>query len=209
MSDAKIFAEGGGDSKELISRCREGFHKLLENSGFAGRQPRIIPCGSRDNAYDNFKTAYEQGKTTYVALLVDSEDPVADLNKPWEHLHNRDNKWGRPKDAKGDEATDDQVFLMTTCMETWIVADRDGLKRYFDPLNKELIRLNSLPSTANLETKQRHDILNALEIATKDCSNCYMKNKRSFKALANADPVILRKLLPAFDRMLRILNEKL
>lgn len=38
MTDAKLFVEGGGDSKELQARCREGFKKLLENSGFAGRR---------------------------------------------------------------------------------------------------------------------------------------------------------------------------
>ena len=202
MTNAKIFVEGGGDSKELQTRCREGFTKLLKNSGFTSHLPRIIACGSRNGAYDNFKTEHLAGKTFYVALLVDSEDPVVDGEKPWEHLKTRDN-WECPTGA-----TDDQVFLMTTCMETWIIADKAGLKRFFER-HKRCLRTAGLPATRDLETKDRHSIQDALEIATQDCTNAYAKNKRSFEALANVDPAELRKLLPAFARMERILNEKL
>ncbi len=38
---ATIFLEGGGDSKELHIRCREGFRQLLEKCGFKGRMPRL------------------------------------------------------------------------------------------------------------------------------------------------------------------------
>ena len=36
LVSASIYLEGGGDSKELHIRCREGFRKLLENCGFQG-----------------------------------------------------------------------------------------------------------------------------------------------------------------------------
>lgn len=203
MTNAKLFVEGGGDSNELQARCREGFKRLLEKSGkFPGRLPRIIACGSRQDAYDNFKTEHLAGKVSYVALLVDSEDPVANNEKPWEHLKIRDN-WDCP-----EKATDDQVFLMTTCMETWIIADQNGLKRFFER-HKPCLLTAGLPSTVNLETKQPHPIQNALLTATRDCTNAYTKNKRSFEALANVDPAVLRSLLPAFVRMERILTEKL
>ena len=203
MTDAKLFVEGGGDSNELQARCREGFRKLLEKSGkFAGRLPRIIACGSRQGAYDNFKTEHLAGKVSYVALLVDSEEPVADGEKPWEHLKTRDN-WDCP-----EKATDDQVFLMTTCMETWIIADQEGLKRFFER-HKPCLLAAGLPSTVNLENQQRHQIQDALVTATKDCTNAYAKNKRSFEALANADPAVLRVHLTAFVRMERILDDKL
>ena len=41
-----IYLEGGGESKELHSRCREGFRKLLEKNGFKGNMPRLVACGS-------------------------------------------------------------------------------------------------------------------------------------------------------------------
>ncbi len=203
MTESKIFVEGGGNSKELQTRCREGFRKLLEKSGkFDNRLPRIIACGSRNDAYESFKTEHLVGKTSYVALLVDSEDPVSDGEKPWEHLKIRD-KWNRPTGT-----TDDQVLLMTTCMETWIIADQAGLKRHYET-HKPCLRLAGLPSTVSLEMKDRHEVQNALVTATQDCTNAYTKNKRSFEALANVDPAVLRQFLPAFARMERILEDKL
>ncbi len=119
MSEDRIYVEGGSDA--LATRCREGFRKLLEKAGFTGRIPRIVACGGRDEAYDDFENALASGKYAHLALIVDSEDPVQDIEKTWEHLKARDG-WERPPGA--DDA---QVFLMTTCMETWIVADRDSL----------------------------------------------------------------------------------
>jgi len=53
-------------------------------------------------------------------MLVVSEDPIADEEEPWQHLRQSpDDNWDPPTGA-----TDNQVLLMTTCMETWIVADR-------------------------------------------------------------------------------------
>ena len=50
MNAKRIYVEGGGDAKDLRTRCREGFHKLLENAGFTGRVPRIVASGSRNEA---------------------------------------------------------------------------------------------------------------------------------------------------------------
>jgi hypothetical protein len=50
-------------------------------------------------------------------MLIDSEEPPADPNAPWKHLKDRDG-WDRPAAAE-----DDQVLLMITCMETWIITD--------------------------------------------------------------------------------------
>ncbi len=199
MSEIKIYVEGGGDSKELKTRCREAITKLLEKSDFIGRPPRIVACGSRNEAFDDFKTAYGKGKLVYVALLVDSEDPVKAIKQTWEHLNIRD-KWTCPADA-----ADDQVFLMTTCMETWIIADRAALNQHY----KNCLQISALPSTTNIERKARHSVQDSLTNATQKCTNAYAKNKRSFEALANVNPDELTKHCPSFTRMIRILNEKL
>ena len=79
MSNA-IYLEGGGDSRDVQIRCREGFRKLLERCGYAGRMPRLVACGGRGAAFDAFKTALVRArKGDFVALWIDSEDPVADL----------------------------------------------------------------------------------------------------------------------------------
>jgi len=205
VTDAKLYVEGGSvgaDSKEIQARCREGFKKLLLKIGLTNRLPRIIACGSRNEAYDSFKTEHLAGKMAYVALLVDSEALTINGENPWGHLKIRDD-WNCPTGA-----TDDQVFLMTTCMETWIIADKDGLSRFYEKY-KKCLRSGGLPSTVNLEAKDSHVVQNALLAATQDCSNAYMKNKRSLEALATVDPAVLQSLLPAFARMERILKNKL
>jgi len=113
----------GGESKEDQIRCREGFRKLIEKAGFLGKMPRLSACGGRGGAFDDFKTALLKSRTGYfVAMLIDSEDPLKNVEKTWEHLKIRDG-WEKPSKAR-----DEQVLFMTTCMETWIVADRGALR---------------------------------------------------------------------------------
>jgi hypothetical protein len=200
---AIIYLEGGGaDSQDLHTRCREGFRKLLQNAGFAGRMPRLVACGGRGATFEDFKTAHAaKRKNDYVAMLIDSEDPMADYEKPWEHLQKRkDDNWKKPEGA-----ADDQVLLMTTCMETCIIADRTGLQAHY---GSEL-QVSALPSVADLETRDRHAIQDALVHATRNCTNAYRKGKRSFEVLAELDSETLKKLLPSFARIIRILGTKL
>ena len=200
---AVIYLEGGAtgpDSKELSARCREGFHKLLEKCGYKGRYPRLIASGSRGETFSDFKTALESKKTAdYVAMWIDSEDPMKNIEAAWAHLKVRDN-WSRPK-----EATEDQVLLMTTCMETLIVADREALKEHY--LKK--LQESALPPLVNLESRHRHEIQGQLMHATRNCANTYAKGKRSFEILAKLSPDTLEANLLSFARTRRILNQKL
>jgi len=93
---------------------------------------------------------------------------------------------------------------MTTCMETWIVADPETLKSHYG----HCLQVSALPSLVNLENRHRHDVQNALTHATRNCSKAYAKGKRSFEVLAVLNPSALEKL-PSFARMVRILKEKL
>lgn len=74
--------------------------------------------------------------------------------------------------------------------------------------SKEL-QTSGLPSLTNIETKDRHIMQDALAHATRNCTNAYAKNKRSFDALAAVNLVPIEVQLPAFQRMLRILSDKL
>jgi len=114
---AVIYLEGGGDSKELHARCREGFRKLLEKSGFHGRMPRLVACGGRDAVFGDFQRAHSVSTTPYVAMWIDSEKPMANVEETWRHLRAVPTvlQWDRP-----DGAEDEQVLFMTTCMESWI-----------------------------------------------------------------------------------------
>lgn len=196
---AHLYIEGA-ESKEDQIRCREGFRKLLEKAGFTGRMPRLSACGGRNAAFDDFKTAHAGAKEGhFVGLLIDSEEPIADREKTWKHLKACDN-WDRPEGA-----SDEQVLFMTTCMETWIVADRETLKKHYGHKLQE----GALPPTSNLENRGRGDVHQRLEHATRDCSNAYRKGKRSFLVVGDLNPQTLESLLPSFVRAKRILNGKL
>ena len=197
---AKIYIEGGGDSKELHTRCREGFRRLLEKCGFKGRMPRLVACGGRGTTFDDFSTAHANARRgDYVAMLVDSEEPVADIEETWRHLKSRDG-WDMPHGAANE-----QVLLMTTCMESWIVCDRKTLKTFF----RNCLRESALPSLTDMESRTRDAIQNALVHATRNCKNAYAKGKKSFVIVGKLDPAELRKHLPSFVRFERVLGEKL
>jgi hypothetical protein len=200
---ATIYLEGGGsgpDSKDLHSRCREGFAKLLQKCGFKGRMPRLVACGSRGAAFEDFQTALAgRSGGNYLAIWIDSEDPVANLERTWEHLKRRD---GWPKPAG---ATDEQVLFMTTCMETMIVADHTALRDHY----RAGLQQSALPPLIDLETRGRHEVQDQLAHATRHCSNAYAKGKRSFEVLAKLTPSTLTEHLPSFARTRRILDRQL
>lgn len=197
---AKVYVEGGGDSKDLHSRCREGFRRLFEKCGFKGRMPRLVACGGREDAYDDFTSAHGATRgSDYVALLVDSEEPVADIERIWDHLRHHDG-WSKPTGAY-----DGQALLMTTCMETWVAADRGALREHFGHGLQE----SALPSSVNMESRPRHQVQDGLENATRKCKGPYEKGKRSFEVLGKLDPAVLRQHLPSFSRCVRVLGENL
>lgn len=199
---AEIYIEGskkGENSKEMTIRCRKAFHDLLDPLCPPKGKPGLIPCGGRDRTFKDFKIALKQDRSKFIGLLVDSEDPVEDLEKPWEHLKKRDN-WDRPKNAE-----EDQVLLMTTSMETWIASDRDTLRKHYG----QRLRDGALPPLQNLEKRHRHDVLEGLERASQDCTNSYSKGNRSFELLAKLDPAVLMRHLPSFVRIERILKKRL
>lgn len=196
----KLYIEGGGDSALLRSECRRGFRKLFERAGFAGRMPAIKASGGRTAAFDDFKTAMQaRTQDELPVLLVDSEGPVS--KEAWDHLKDRD-KWSRP-----DDATDDQAQLMVQCMETWCVADRAALKKFFEPG----LRDNALPPDRDLEHRGKDSVQDDLANATKDCGDrrAYRKGKRSFDMLATLDPETLRARLPHFRRLCETLEKYL
>jgi hypothetical protein len=198
---AHIYIEGA-DSKEDQIRCRQGFRRLLEKLGFAGqeRMPRLSACGGRNSVFEDFKTALSGAKAGhFVAMLIDSEDPVSDLEETWAHLKRRDN-WDKPAGA-----SDEQVLFMTTCVETWIVADRETLKKHY----KHKLQESALPPTNNLESRGRIDVHDKLAHATRKCSNAYEKGNRSFLVVGELNPTALEPLLPSFARAKRILNANL
>jgi hypothetical protein len=162
--------------------------------------PKLVACGGRGSAFDDFKTAHRNKPAAdFIAMWIDSEDTLQDVEQAWEHLRQRDN-WPRPSGA-----TDDQVLFMTTCMETLIVADRAVLKKHYG----SKLQVSALPPLVQLESRGRDDIQDRLAHSTRNCSNAYAKGKRSFELLARLTPDVLEAHLPSFARTRRILNDNL
>jgi len=202
---AYLYLEGGAtgaDSKTHDMRCREGFRALLDNCGF-GRQrrmPRLVACGGANAVRDHFMRAHANNPAgDYIAMWLDSEEPMADIDAAWTHLH-AVRGWEKPAGA-----SDHQVLFMTTCMETWIVADIETLKRHYGSEFQD----SALPPAVNLESRPRHEIQSQLFHATRACSNRYVKGKRSFAVFKMLVPEILESRLPSFRRVKRILSKNL
>lgn len=200
MVSVTIYVEGGGESRELKTRCREGFSKLIKKLGFGRRNPKIVACGGRGKAYDMFKNSITSATNDeFPILLVDSEDPVT--SDPWDHLRVRDN-WDLPVGAE-----DDQAQMMATCMETWIMADHATLRDFFGACLRE----NALIQVNDLENRSRQELLDALISATNNCgrNRGYDKGSNSFTILAKLNPRLLEENLPYFIRFKEMLGRRL
>ncbi len=201
MVGVTIFIEGGAtgpDSKYLQIRCREGFRKLISKFGLI-RQPSLRACGGRGNAFKDFQNGHRNSKQgAFVALLIDSEDPVIDIEETWQHLQGRDG-WKKPEGA-----TNEQVLLMTTCMESWIATDRQALRDHFGAELRE----SALPPLHSMETRDRHSVQESLSMASRGCKNQYEKGKPSFELLGKLEPAELSRYLPSFERVVRVLKAK-
>ena len=197
----KVYLEGGGDTRELKQKCRRGFGEFFRKAGLAGRMPRIVSGGSRNNTYDRFCTALTNARHgDFVVLLVDSEGPVAEDQDAWSYLAANDN-WLKPQGA-----VDESVHLMVQCMEAWFLADKSALARYFG----EGFNENSLPRRADVEGVSKGDIARGLEMATRQCKRkgAYDKSRHSFAILAELDAKRVATGSPRAKQLIDILLER-
>ena len=189
----KLFVEGGGNSKTLHTECRRAFNAFLLKSGFGGHMPRIVACGSRNEAYNDYCTAIENGEDA--ALLVDSEAPVIvpqgitdDLStwKPWYHLKNRQGQNGQLADNwdKPQIASEKDCHLMVELMESWFLADINTLKQYYGQGFNE----NCFSGQTNIECIPKKNVIQSLENATRATQKgTYSKGSHSFEILEHID----------------------
>ena len=195
---ARLYVEGGGDGKDLRTRCRKAFASFLEKAGLEGRMPRIVACGPRNEAYKRFKTAFEKRESgDFMVLLVDSERPVR-LPSTWQHLAEPPDKWDTPS-----EASDENAHLMVQCMEAWLLADPDTLDKHFG----RGFQKPSLPANQNIEQVAKEDLLAHLATATRGTkAKRYHKGRHSFALLGQIDPARVEKASPHARRFLEAMR---
>ncbi len=182
-----LYVEGGGDGKALQSKCREGFRKLLERAGCGKRMPRIVACGGRSQAFDDFCTRLRAADAE-PTLLVDSEAPVVGQD-PWEHVRQRDgDRWERPAGA-----TAEHLHFMVQLMETWLLADRSELGSFFG----SGFRGAALPGNPAVEGIPKRDVMRGIcEASRASRKGEYHKGNHSFLLLARVDPQRLSEISP-------------
>lgn len=177
VKEIRIYIEGGGDSEETKTLLRQGFSSFFNPIIKIVRSKKIgwkiIMCGSRNNAFRDFKNALEDHPDAFIILLVDSEAPVK-KQTPWEHLKFRDN-WDSPG------VDDTHCHLMVQAMEAWFIADIEALKKFYGQGFKE----NSIPKNPNVETIDKDSLEPSLKAATRDTKSKgeYHKIQHSSKLL--------------------------
>lgn len=203
MGQVKIYIEGGGDQKRLKTACRKAFSQFFEKVGFKGHMPKLIACGGRQNAFDDFCTAVDCSKDGDIAfLLVDAESSVKTQYKdrPWSHLKERDD-WDKP-----EKASERQAHLMVQVMESWFLADKETLIKFFgQKFNRKV-----LPKQAEIEVISKKDIFNGLKFATSATQKGrYGKGAHSFSILENIDPQKILEASPWAERLRKELAKEL
>ncbi|MEG4342536.1 DUF4276 family protein [Microcoleus sp. A003_D6] len=201
VKEIRIYIEGGGDGKNTKSLLRQGFSSFFKELVQVARSNQIkwnmIVCGSRNNAFRDFKNALADYPKAFVILLVDSEAPVV-KQSPWEHLKWRDN-WDSP--AGVDET---HCYLMVQTMEAWFMADIDTLKRFYGQGFKE----NAIPRKSNVETIEKDLLERSLKAASCDTKSKgeYQKIQHASKLLEKLDVGKVRKASSECDRLFTTLT---
>lgn len=193
----KLYIEGGGEGHLLDTLFRQGWKQFFEAAGLSGKMPSVVRGQGRKQTLDLFVTAVANPRGgTLPLLLVDSEDPVEEGHSVWQHLEARDG-WTRPPGA-----ADDQAFLMVQVMETWFLADRNMLRRYFG----NSLRENHLPQWPVLEAVPKRSVFDALAKATAGCRKHYAKGKVSFELLGLLSPPLVEAACPHAKALLERLR---
>ncbi|MDE0285013.1 MAG: DUF4276 family protein [Gammaproteobacteria bacterium] len=193
MSSIAIYMEGGGKGRDTKTALRQGMDGFLNPIKEAIRSKswrwKLVPCGSRDEAFRNFKHAVLNDDNRIIILLVDAEDPVKTSVR--EHLKSRD-RW------ELDFTTDDDVHLMIQTMETWIVADIAALADYYG----QNFQQSALPSTSALEAISKREITRALKLATKaTLKREYHKIRHASDLLKRIDSSKVRQRCQSCERL--------
>ena len=188
-----LYVEGGGDARTSLNECRKGFRIFLEKAGFEGKMPRIVACGGRRQAYEQFcqkvKEA-ERYKDCFPLLLIDSECAVDTKYErgameewnPWEFLKKSEGEnWVCPEGA-----SDSQCHFMVQCMESWILCDVQNLMSFYG----QGFSPDSLPQNENIEMVDKQTIYSSITNATRNSrtKGSYNKGNHSFKLLETTDP---------------------
>lgn len=201
VEEIRIYIEGGGHDNDTKKQLRQGFSIFFKELVSLARSQRIkwqiITCGSRNNAFKDFRIALKEHPDAFNVLLVDAEASVK--KAPWQHLKERDN-WDKP------EVDDTCCHLMVQMMEAWFIADIEALKQFYGQGFKE----NAIPKNLNVEKINKTEIYSALQKATKETSKGeYGKIQHGARLLEQISVAKVRAASLYCDRLFTTLTVKI
>ena len=197
VSEIRIYYEGD-------KRLRPGLLSFLESEISIARQRSIrfqlITGGSANITIERFIQGVEANPDAFNILLVDSDRP--DNGTLIESIKAR-STW----DTRiGANVQDDQIHFMVQIMESWFLADKDALARYYG----RDFRSNRLPQNPNVEHVPKDDVIRGLTDAASDTSQrTYHKTKHAPALLREIDPTKVRNAAPNCDRLFNTLRREI
>lgn len=191
MADVRIYVEGGGDGPRGQSPLGWAYREFF--SEFHGKMPKVVACGGRGSAYDDFMTAVRVYPDACVILLADAERPV--VAPPRQHLAQNPDNWNLGR------VEDDQVHLMVQAIEAWFIADRAALADYYGQGFNE----NPIPGRPPEEIP-KDTLKNALKQAARQTGKKgYHEIHDGTRILARINPATVREKCPHCQRLFLVL----
>lgn len=195
VKEIRVYFEGD-------NALRKGFNSFLKSEIDRSRQHRLgfrtIAGGSTEETIKDFMTAARAHKDAINIVLIDSDKPdngnlIAKVK--------RRASWDT---EAGAEIQDDQIHFMVQVMESWFLADRDALKKYYG----QGFREGRLPGNQNnVEQISKSDVSNGLKNATRDTrKKKYHKTQHAPDLLSNLDADKVRSNAPSCDRLFHSLR---
>lgn len=179
-----VYVEGGGDTRAHQAPLREGFSKLFARVLGGRFRLRVVACGGRSRAFEDFQRGVRLHPDARCILLVDSETAVTTVTK-WEHLRQRrGDGWVRPK-----VVTEADLHFMVEAMETWLLADPDALKTYF----AQGFNAKKLSQSIDLESVSKRVIAEKLHQASAPSKRGLYTKSDGFVLIGRIDPAKLRE----------------
>ncbi|WP_276951362.1 DUF4276 family protein [Helicobacter rodentium] len=172
MNKIKIYVEGGGN-RNLDSSLRKAFNKLLREYGICERNCKVIAGGDGGNALNSLVVSLEKYPNSIA--LIDSEE-IIDTQSKLEHLRKTIKNQDKLKGI-----TENNLFFMVVCMESWIVSDAEALKKHYGPGFKE-----TKIQTSDLIHKDKAKIMKMLKDSIREYKNKEYDKSESFKILEKA-----------------------
>lgn len=199
LTAIRIHVEGGSNKRDRRLEFRHGFGQFLiplrEMARKRGIRWDLVVCGTRESAFDDFKTALEEYPEAFNVLLVDSEGPVQ--SQPWDHLKNHDG-WKKPA-----QVNENHCHFMAQAMEAWFIADLKALEQYYGPgFNSK-----SLPKGSDVEAVAKRSLKPSLRSASRrTAKGAYDEARHAPRILALLDATRVRPKARHCDRFFKTLT---